>query len=464
VSSRDRLVLDGIPVPDGMFRAMVGDLAKGLDEIRVEAGHGVEITARQPLAVLAAVAACRMLGLPLVFGARFPAACPSVILPVGARIHDGGVNGGERAAPVIAPVSTRTDLKLPEDVSTVFWTSGTTGEPKAVPMTWQALDYQAEATRERLGLDERDTLLTSLPPDHSYGHSLVQLWLRYRPGLIIESAFHLERVISRLRRLPVTSVDGVPGLFAALLRKARTDTETRTLLAGLRLRGCGGDLLPRHLAQHFLDVVGAPLHDGYGLTEAGPNVAIAGPDSTRLGAVAPPLPGTRLAIEPESGEILVRSASVMPGYLGDPPGTRAVFTADGWLCTGDLGRLDPDGYLVVLGRSKDVLMLQGETYSPMIVEDVFRGCPGVAEASAIGLPVGEARGDRIVVFLTGDGSERPSPEILRDHCSRELPPGLRPQAFRWIDEMPLLASGKVDKRVLRPRAMDLLAKKDGVAP
>jgi acyl-CoA synthetase (AMP-forming)/AMP-acid ligase II len=436
------LSVDGVDVPRTELTRLVTSTARAL--VDLPKGSGVEITGRHPLAVLATVAAADSVGVPVVFAGH--ALAVDHPLPVRARVH------ADRAGrPVVVPLASGTLDRLPPATAAVFWTSGSTGDPHAVLVGRDALVHQAEVTRTWLELDDRDTMLTSLPVNHAYGHSLIQMWLRHGIGLCLNTTFRPEEIVGRLQQGRVTSFDGVPGIYQTLLGLARLDPVARATLAALRLRGCGGDLLPARLAEAFLAVVGAPIHDGYGLTEAGPNVAIARPGSTRLGAVAPPLPGTELTIMPESGEILVRSPSTMLGYFDDPEATAAALSADGWLRTGDIGRIDADGYLIVLGRAKDILVVQGETHPPTVVEAALRLCPGVLDAGVVATPTGRVLGDRVTAFLVGDGARRPTTEALRRHCRAHLPPLLRPSAFEWLDRLPLLSTGKVNRRALRDR-------------
>jgi len=315
------------------------------------------------------------------------------------------------------------------------------------------LEHNALASAERLGLDGAAELLLPLSIHHAYGFSVVEIARRGGAHLRLESSLSARRVLRRLRARPATTLDGVPSLYRQLLAIVRSEPALAALLRGLRVVGCGGDLLRSAIADEFEAVIGSPLCDGYGLTEAGPNVALSAPEGHRLGTVGPPLRGVELRLA-DDHELLVKSPSVMLGYLDDPAASAAAIDRDGWLRTGDLAELDGDGHVRVIGRKKHVIVVHGQCSSPRIVEDAALAVAGVEEAIAVGVPHGSPRGDRIVLFV------KPAARVVAGAigarvaagCRARLPVHLRPDSIVVLDALPSLTAGKPDRDALRCRA------------
>ncbi len=356
---------------------------------------------------------------------------------------------GAGGVPLVLPHPAATDPGLPAEAAAVFPTSGSTGRAKLVVLSHDALDYQARETAQRLALSEADAMLVPLPLAHAYGLSILLMWLAGAGRLLLETTFTAAGLTGRLLTHDVTTLDGVPSMYSVLFKAAAREPELADRLRRLRVRGIGGDVLHPALAARF-DALGAGLHDGYGLTEAGPNVAISAPGAVRPGTVGTPLPGSQVRRDPATGELLIDTPSRMLGYLGDPQATAAAFTADGWLRSGDLGDVEPDGHVRVLGRLKEVLIVDGETHAPQLIEDVFRALPGVAEACVLGVRSPDdasGRGDRLVAFV--ELADPVSVMDLRTVCRRDLPPRLRPRDIHVDVPMPRTSTGKVDRAALR---------------
>ncbi|MGI8329147.1 class I adenylate-forming enzyme family protein [Actinomadura scrupuli] len=461
-----RLVVDGTQVPGGTLTRHLDDVTAALEECGVGPGTAVCTTARTGVPLVVTMMAADRLGAVAVLGEGPPG---SAGVPRSVRAK---VGADARGVPVVEPVAAFAGLPpdpaLPPEGGAVFWTSGSGGTPKAVLLSRTALDYQAEASWERFEATADDHWLVPLPLAHAYGFSILHMWRRFGPALHVLSTLRPAAVADRLIDPRITLLDGVPGLYGLLLRLAERDPVLRTRLAGLRLRGCGGDVLPGELAGRFAAVVGQPIHDGYGLTEAGPNVAVSGPGTYRPGTVGTALRGTELRTDPATGEVLVRGPGLMTGYLGDPESTASILPADGWLRTGDRGELLPGGFLRITGRLKDVIIVQGETFAPSTVEDVLYGVAGVAEAAAVGVPHGSPRGDLVMAYvvpqdrgtgrLTGGITDRAARDglaaALEARCRACLPPVLRPRRIELVPELPTLSSGKLDRAALRYRGQE----------
>lgn len=436
------LTIDREPVDAAALRRLADDAAAAVPPMA--AGDTLACASDDPLTTLVTVLAARSTGVPVMLGdAPFGGAANAP--RVGARllVRSGKVEVHLNPEPTGTPV--------PEETAVVFWTSGTSGEPKAVLHHAAAMDYQARATAERLAIAKDDGLLLPLPLTHSYGHSVMLTWLLSGAALHVQNGFRAEPVARALLEDGVTTLDGVPTSYVLLLRMARSDPGLRRALASLRVRGCGGDVLPEPFAERFFQDVGAPLHDGYGLTEAGPNVAIGSPSDHKAGTVGRPLPGTRVRIDGETGEVLVRSPSLMIGYLGAPGDAPSGIDGDGWLRTGDAGAVEPGGHLRILGRRKETIIVHGETFPPETLESALDTCPGVKASGVVGLRTGRPQGDHIIAFVeTCNGVAGPDEERrVREAGAAVLPPQFVPRRVLVVPELPRLRSQKMDRRRLR---------------
>jgi O-succinylbenzoic acid--CoA ligase len=312
-------------------------------------------------------------------------------------------------------------------------TSGTSGEPRRVSVTFQNLRASALAAGKRLGLRPSDRWLASLSLAHVGGLALVSRAALLGSSLLLDGSYEADRLQQLLARGELTHAALVPVMLHRLLEGwggGRPPASLRCLLIG----GAGAEeaLVEQALA------LGFPLALTYGLTEATSQVATAPPELVRAkpGTVGAPLPGVDLRIAP-GGEILVRGATVAPGQGG----------ADGWLHTGDLGRLDGDGHLWVTGRISSRIISGGVNVDPAEVEAVLRTHPGVRDVAVVGVPDPEW-GERVVAALVVDGRPRVREEL--DNLARlVLSPAKRPRDFREVGSLPRNPNGKVDRAGVR---------------
>ncbi|MER5571368.1 fatty acid--CoA ligase family protein [Streptomyces goshikiensis] len=435
------LTVDGEPLAPAHLARLVSRTARALGRAGAGPGRGVSLACEHPLAAVVAAVAAERVGAPLLLDGAAPVRriAPAATVTCGV--------GGE---PVVARAPLRA-TELPGETAAVFWTSGSSGDPKAVAVSHRALLHQADATGRRMGVVPSDGLVLPLPLRHAYGFSVLQVWRATGAHLFAESGFHLRRVLSLIGAGAVTSLDGVPSMYRMLAAEAVRDRDVARLLGSLRIRGCGGDVLSPALYDEFLRVTGGALHDGYGLSEAGPNVALNAPGDVLRGSVGRLLDGVRARIRGRAGEIQVSSPSLMLGYLGVESGElcRDAFTEDGWLRTGDTGFLTDDGWLTVSGRIKEVLVVHGETVAPTVVEDAVRGAAGVLDAAVVGIRGGD-RGDVVWAFVeSAEGDRDAVAGRVADVCRRSLPPQIRPRTVRVLAALPRTGSGKHDRVRLR---------------
>ncbi|MFD3728473.1 class I adenylate-forming enzyme family protein [Streptomyces sp. NPDC058671] len=440
-----RLTVDGEHVPPGRLARLAARTARELDAAGAGPGRAAALACDHPLTAVVATLAAEAVGAPLLLDG----AAPARSVPPAAVVH--ATTTGE-------PVVTRAGrpLDVPEATAAVFWTSGSSGDPKAVAVSAAALAHQGRATAARMRVTADDRLLLPLPLRHAYGYSVLSVWRTTGAHLYVESGFHLRGTMARLVTEGITSLDGVPTMYRMLTAEAARDPEAARALAALRIRGCGGDVLTPALYDDFLRATGVPLHDGYGLSEAGPNVALNAPGDVRPGTVGKLLDGVGARLAGPEHEIQIASPSLMLGYLDPATGSldRGAFTADGWLRTGDTGAVTADGWLTVGGRIKEVLVVHGETVAPTVVEDAVRAADGVTDVAVVGVRRGD-RGDTVWAFVESLDADRTAlAGRVAEACRRRLPPHARPRTVRVVPALPRTGSGKYDRVRLRAWASD----------
>jgi o-succinylbenzoate---CoA ligase len=316
-----------------------------------------------------------------------------------------------------------------DDVHCVIHTSGSGGKPKPVELTYGNQLWNAIGSGVRIGVAPTDLWLCCLPLSHIGGLAIVMRSALYRTGVVLES-FEPEAVARQLAAHPVTIVSLVPTMLSRLL-DAGADLGT---LRGLLL---GGGPAPEALVDRALEA-GAPVTPTYGLTEAASQVATMSPGeaSRKPGSVGPPILTTEVRIA-DDGAICVRGPSVAPSVVDE----------QGWLRTNDVGRLDEEGYLYVLGRADEVIMSGGENVAPEEVEGVLLEHPAVSDAGVAAREDPEwqqAVVARVVLECDGDVTEAE----LRDFCRARLAGFKVPKAIEFVAELPRNAQGKLLRREL----------------
>jgi long-chain acyl-CoA synthetase len=332
----------------------------------------------------------------------------------------------------------------PDGSAVMLYTSGTSGKPKGVPLSRANLLSNAHALIDRAGLKDDEVFLGVMPMFHAFGltGSLV-MPLLLGSEVTYQPRFHPERAAAVIAERKVTVFIGVPPFFGLLARSRGHDEGLR----GVRLPVSGGEALPAAYRDAYRQRFGRDVLEGYGLTETSPVIAINLPHENRPGTVGKPLPGVQVRIAAEDGEIQVRGPNVMKGYYNRPEENERAFTADGWFRTGDMGRLDADGYLSITGRIKELIIRGGEKIMPREVEDVLGQYPGVQEAAVIGEPDGD-RGEAVVAFVI-PGDVVPTAEALREHCRARLAEFKVPRRIIVARDLPRGPTGKLLKRALR---------------
>jgi long-chain acyl-CoA synthetase len=343
----------------------------------------------------------------------------------------------------------------PAALALLIYTSGTTGVPKGVMLDHANLDAMTAMGRQALEVGPDDRCLLILPLFHVNGIVVSVLTpLLAGASVVIADRFNPNTFFETIERERPTFFSAVPTIYsmlAALPEDVQPDT------ASVRFAVCGAAPASGELLTRFEERYGFPIVEGYGLSEATCGSTINPVSGLRkAGTVGTPFPGQELRIvdgagnelpQGADGEVVVRGPNVMRGYLGRPDDTAAVIM-DGWLHTGDVGHLDADGYLTLVGRSKEMIIRGGENIYPKEIEDVLASDPAVLEAGVIGVP-DETWGEIVVAFVQARPGATVDLKSLKARCAENLSGYKRPQKITVLEALPKNAVGKLDKKSLR---------------
>ncbi len=349
----------------------------------------------------------------------------------------------------------------PEDPSDILFTSGTTGTPKGVVMTHGRTLCTATDWVAMTGLCADDRYLMVNPYFHMFGFKGgILACVAAGATMLPQAVFDVDRVLALIDRDRVTVLPGPPTIYQAILDHPARGSHQ---LTSLRVAVTGAADIPVELIRRVSDELPfSVIISGYGLTEGGTASGTSPGDDVETIAttVGRARPGFELRIVDEqgadvragvAGELLIRGASVMKGYLDDPEATQRALSADGWLRTGDIGVLDERGYLRIVGRIKDMFIVGGFNAYPAEIENVLLRHPDVQQAAVIGIPderLGEV-GMAFVVTGSGAGS---GPEIIQ-WCRDQMANYKVPRVVEIVDRLPVNATGKVMKDTLRELAV-----------
>jgi malonyl-CoA/methylmalonyl-CoA synthetase len=331
------------------------------------------------------------------------------------------------------------DHAMGDDVALLCYTSGTTGTPKGAMLTHANTLASCEALRLAWRWTPDDRLVLALPLFHVHGLGVgLHGTLLCGASAVLVPRFDPDAVLDAGRAHDATLFFGVPTMYARLAASPRVAE-----LAALRLCVSGSAPLPASLHDDLAARAGVRVLERYGMTETIMNVSNPYDGERRAGTVGFPLPGVEVRLDGAGaeGEILLRGPNVFAGYWQRDDATRAAFTVDGWFRSGDVGAFDADGYLSIVGRTKELIISGGFNVYPREVEDVLLAHPGVAEVAVVGEPSDEW--GEIVVAVVVAGDEPPSEADLLAHTARELAPYKQPRRVRFVDALPRNALGKV---------------------
>src|SRR6266851_3089623 len=357
--------------------------------------------------------------------------------------------------------------RTPEDTALLQYTSGTTGTAKAAEITHRNLVANCELQRVYVGSHDADVALGVLPWFHITGMEGQMNMMAYVGAtLVVIGRFDLVTVLRAIERYRVTLTTLITTINVAIVNFPKTREFD---LSSLRACFSGGAPVPAEIARRWEAITGHALIEGYGLSETTAPTHINPPHRPKYGTVGLPLPLTQArVVDPndpgaeleigKSGEIAVRGPQVMKGYWRNPEATRRAFR-DGWFLTGDIGRIDEEGYFTIEERKKDMLKVSGFSVFPAEVEAIMYRHPAVAEAGVVGV-ADPYRGEDPLAFvvLKPDAKGTVSEEQLVEWCCANMAVYKAPRQVRFVDALPKTASGKVLKRVLREQAAALKGK------
>lgn len=342
-------------------------------------------------------------------------------------------------------------------LAVMMFTSGTAGSPKAAMISHGNLrsNQQAVIDTPGSGLGPDSVVLAVLPVAHMYGLNVSLLTtLRVGGTVVLQHGFDPTASAELIARHGVNIVAGVPPMWRAFLDTPGLGDDT---FAGVHRIASGASALHPVLWREFKDRFGVELLEGYGLTETSPVVSTHIGIPVRTGTVGRPAPGVEVKVvddlgDPvpadDTGEIKVRSAGVFLGYWEDEEATKAVLDDEGWLSTRDIGVLSGDGYLALVDRVKDLIIVSGFNVYPFEVETVIVQHPKVDQTVVVGRD-DEQRGERIVAFVTvAEGQSPPELDEIVAFCRERLARYKCPTELHVVDELPIAASGKTLRREL----------------
>ena len=345
----------------------------------------------------------------------------------------------------------------PEDIAHVAYTSGPTVHPRGVVMSHQALVREAAISGEGFRQTDKDVVvLFALPMHHAFGLVIVMLTAVSRGStVIVLPGLSIDSLLEVIEREKATIFMGVPFVHALIVNAAETEGIKHDL-SSVRLWGTAGAAMPADVSQKLGQYFGMKTVDFWGMTESTAHVTCQSLDGVgKPGSVGKVLPGWELkivdsngrALPPnQPGEIIVRGP-IMKGYYTNPQATDEA-VKDGWLYTGDIGRVDEDGDLFLMGRSKDIIIIKGQNVHPNDIEEVLYTNPKVAEAAVVGIP-DEMRGETIRAVISLKEGEVATEQEIKQFCRQHMADYKVPRQVGFMDSLPKTADGKICKEDLK---------------
>jgi long-chain acyl-CoA synthetase len=337
------------------------------------------------------------------------------------------------------------------DPALYLYTSGTTGKPKGVILTHDNLLANVESCRRAGDFDSRDGFLCLLPFFHTYAITgTFLLPLLSGSKMVLVDRFHPLKVLGLIQQHKISVFLAIPSMYRVLAA-----AEGNFDFSSVRFPISGGEPMPNAVAEAFEKRFNVPIYEGYGQTEAAPVVTLNRPGARKPGTIGPAVPGVEVAIWDdqdrvlpvgEVGEIMVRGRNVMQGYHRLPEETARTITG-GWLHTGDLGKLDEDGFVTITGRKKELIISAGENIYPREIEDALAQHPKVKEVAVIGIK-DEVRGEVPKAFVIAHEGATLDEKELRAFCRENLANYKVPKYFELVPDLPRTPTGKVLKRML----------------
>ena len=358
---------------------------------------------------------------------------------------------------VLGP-SDRGDL----DDAVILYTSGTTGRPKGAELTHAGLVRNAEVSRNLFGVRPSDVIMGCLPLFHVFGLTCgLNVSVATAATLTLLPRFDPAKALDIMQRDQVTLFEGVPTMYAAMLHLPEADPAQA---ATLRLCASGGAALPVEILRAFEEKFGCVILEGYGLSETSPVASFNHPDKVRkAGSIGTPIEGVQMRLidddwntvpEGEIGEIAIRGHNVMKGYWNKPEATAEAMkgageVGGGWFRTGDMARVDEDGYYFIVDRKKDLIIRGGYNVYPREIEEVLHEHPAVAEVAVIGIPHPDL-GEEVGAAVALKPGASATPDELRAFARERVAAYKYPRQVWLVDALPKGPTGKILRREVHP--------------
>jgi long-chain acyl-CoA synthetase len=344
------------------------------------------------------------------------------------------------------------------DGAAILYTSGTTGQPKGVMLTHGNLVSNAAATIHHTRMSSEDRLLCYLPLFHCFGQNFIMnAALSAGGALILHERFVPQEILESARANRASIFLGVPAVYLRLLAQPGIESYLQTI----RYYFSAAAPLPVEVVRKWRDRFGQIIYEGYGLTETSPFATYNHDSDYREGSVGTAIKDVAIKIVDEHGaklppgevgEIAIKGPNVMKGYFNRPEETAEVIR-DGWFLTGDIGKMDQDGYLYLVDRVKDMINVSGFKVWPREVEEVLSRHDGLAESAVIGIP-DPVSGEAVKVFAVRKENAQVTEQELIEFCRSRMAVYKAPRRVEFIDSLPRNPSGKVLKRELRARGAE----------
>lgn len=347
---------------------------------------------------------------------------------------------------------------MPDDTAVILYTSGTTGHPKGAELTHFNMFFNAFIFKERIvKVTSDDVGLVVLPLFHSFGQTCMQnTCILAGATITMLDRFDARKAVHIIARDGVTYMAAVPSVYLLLLNMRHIDPKE---FASLRMAISGGASLPAQVLSEFKERFGVQILEGYGLSETSPVASFNVTERPcKPASIGVPIWGVDMRIMRddgafvdvgEVGEIVIRGHNIMRGYYKQPVATEDA-VIDGWFHTGDMARIDEDGYFFIVDRKKDIIIRNGMNVYPREVEDILHGHPAVLEAAVVGVPH-KTHGEEVKAYVTLRDGTTATADELRDYCRARIAAFKCPRHVEILPSLPKGPTGKILKRELRTR-------------
>jgi len=346
----------------------------------------------------------------------------------------------------------------PDDGAALLYTSGTTGKPKGVLLTHGNVISNIYATNHHTGMTPNDRLICYLPLFHCFGQNFIMnASVKSGATLVLHERFQPEEILASIKSNRVSMFFGVPPVYMRFLAVPKIEEYFRAV----RYCFTAAAPMPVTVARRWSEKVGQIIYEGYGLTETSPFASYNHDVHYREGSVGTPIenveikifdPGGRELAPGEQGEIAIKGANVMLGYFHRPQETAEVIR-DGWFLTGDIGKMDSDGYLYLVDRAKDMINVSGFKVWPREVEEVLLQHPSLSEVGVVGI-ADPVSGEAVKAFVVLKQGQSMKEQELIDYARARMAVYKAPRYVEFIDALPRNPAGKILKRELRAREQE----------